>query len=66
MSEIRAHATLTLARMGANSAEVVTALMRLLDDPEAGVREHAGIALAALGPAINAALPALRAWCQNG
>jgi hypothetical protein len=36
MSEIRAHATLTLARMEANSAEVVAALMRLLDDPEAG------------------------------
>jgi HEAT repeat protein len=65
MSEVRAHAALTLARMEANSAEVVAALMRLLEDPDAGVREHAGIALAALGPAANAALPALRHRCQD-
>jgi HEAT repeat protein len=65
MSEIRAHATLTLARMEANSAEVVAALVQLLEDPDAGVQENAGIALAALGPAAKAALPALRHKCQD-
>jgi HEAT repeat protein len=59
-SEVRQQATFNLGAIGAQAAESIPALARILvDDPERKVRSQAALALSKMGPAAGAAVPAL-------
>jgi HEAT repeat protein len=60
--EVRAASALTLGRIRAPASEVVSPMVRLLDDASREVRMNAMIVLASYGDAASAALPALRKW----
>jgi hypothetical protein len=53
---------LTLGRIRAAASEVVSPMVRLLDDASPEVRMNAMIVLASWGGAASPALPALRKW----
>jgi HEAT repeat protein len=53
---------LTLGRIRAPASEVVSPMVRLLDDASPEVRMSAMIVLASYGAEAAAALPALRKW----
>jgi HEAT repeat protein len=59
--EVRARAVRALSNVGPMVPEVVPALIRALEDPDAGVRSQAALALLKFGPGANDAIPALEA-----
>ena len=63
--EVRAAATLALARIEEEPSRILEALTERLADPEGEVRANAAMGLARYGPAAASALPALRALQQE-
>lgn len=63
--DVRAAATLALARIEEEPSRILEALTERLADPEEEVRAKAAMGLARYGPAAASALPALRALQQE-
>jgi len=61
-AEVRAAAALTLGRIRAPASDVVSPMVRLLEDASPEVRMNAMIVLASYGAEASSALPALRKW----
>jgi HEAT repeat protein len=59
LDRARPYAVVLLGRQGAAAKPAVGPLVKLLDDKDAGVRREAVLALARIGPAAQAAVPAL-------
>jgi hypothetical protein len=57
--DVRARAVRALSNVGPAVPEVVPALVRALEDPDAGVRGQAALALLKFGPEAKEAIPAL-------
>ena len=64
--DVRARAVRALSNVGPVVPEVVPALIRALEDPDAGVRRQAVLALLKFGPQAKDAIPALEEAQSDG